>query len=124
MALTLKHNIFSKPQLLVTSYIDKLSSTLFFNQPYLDPDNPGCTANEFFKEISYMIDLSCKISTLILVSNFTYIEIYKIMGTCYYHDEMKYCPIQLQIVPEKVKKGYNDCEYLVQVWDMNKQKIF
>ena len=55
-----------------------------------------------------MVDLESK-----NLADHSCLELYKVVDTCYYHDEMKWCPVILQIGEERIKKAYGDCEYLL-----------
>lgn len=47
------------------------------------------------------------------------IELLKVIKTCAYHSEMKYCPVLLQIMHEDLRKIYGGDEwnYLLQVYN-------
>ncbi|CDW76808.1 UNKNOWN [Stylonychia lemnae] len=82
--------------------LDIPNENKYFQHPCLNPKSGKCTADEYFKEISYQIDLQ---------------ELYKIVSTCYFQDDMKYYPVILEVMPQKVRDSFNGCKYLLQVWD-------
>jgi hypothetical protein len=74
-----------------------MKKALYFNAPYLDPDDPKCTSSDYFKEISYFIDLNGKTPSAYL---YAVLEIYKILDSPYYHAAMPYVPIFLRVGQE------------------------
>ena len=66
-----------------------------------------------------MVDLESK-----NLADHSCLELYKVVDTCYYHDEMKWCPVILQIGEERIKKAYGDCEYLLQTWNLSQTKTY
>ncbi|CDW71088.1 wd-40 repeat protein [Stylonychia lemnae] len=88
----------------------KMENPDSFSQRCLDPEDPMCTPDEFFKEISYFIDLN---------------EIYEVKSTCYNNDEFAFIPILLQIKSDVIKKSYDNCKYLLQIWNTaEKSKVY
>ena len=45
------------------------------------------------------------------------------MSTCYFNEQMEYCPILLKIRDEVLIKEYG-CEYLLQVWSTEGQMVY
>ena len=87
-----------------------MSKTLYYNQSYLQTDSPQCNSNQYFKEISYTVNLE---------------DIYKLVKTCCYYDLMQYVPVLLEVIPEQIRMQYGGCKYLLQVYDKTyKTKIF
>ena len=44
------------------NFSESMTSDYYFSQGWIDPDDPHCNADEYFKQISYIIDLNGKIS--------------------------------------------------------------
>eukprot|EP00347_Sterkiella_histriomuscorum_P013502 403364473 len=88
-----------------------MQSEYYFSHSWLDPEEPQkCTADQYFKEISYFIDLN---------------QIYNVLGTCYINDDVPYCPILVELSQEKIIKAYDGCSYLLQAWKKDQQrKVF
>eukprot|EP00347_Sterkiella_histriomuscorum_P004764 403359199 len=86
-----------------------IAREIYYNQPCLDPQDPKCTADEYFKDITYSVDLT---------------KLYKVLGSCSYSDDMQYCPVLLEIGEERIRQSFNNCPYLIQVWDQKQNKIF
>ncbi|CDW88225.1 UNKNOWN [Stylonychia lemnae] len=66
-----------------------------------DQNSLGCKADDYFRDVSYYIDLQ---------------NLYKIVDTCYYSEQMQNIPVLVQIMQEKVRKAFGGAEYLLQVW--------
>lgn len=52
-----------------------------------------------------------------------FIDLYRVVGTCYLNEQMEYCPILVQINHTLLRKEY-DAEYLIQVWDRQGRKVY
>jgi hypothetical protein len=52
-------------QMLKKKIASALEDKLFFNQPCLRPEDSKCNPDEYFKEISYLVDLESNISLII-----------------------------------------------------------
>ena len=101
----------------------ELSRDLYFNQPCLKPEDARCSADEYFKETSYIVNLQgnyCNILNLSLI--IFVIDLYQVVDTCYYNDQMPFCPVLLKIGVERIQRSYGGCQYLLQIWDMKQIK--
>ena len=58
-------------QMLKKKIASALEDRLFFNQACLKPEDPKCTPDEYFKEISYLVDLESKIFWLVSIRSRT-----------------------------------------------------
>jgi len=59
---------------------------------WMDAESPNCTADEYFKDISYMVPLK---GTLIWFNPST--DLHLIEDTCYYDDSLPYIPVLIKI---------------------------
>ena len=91
---------------------------MIYNNAWLDPDDTKCNVDEYFKQISYIISLEGK------GINVTYTDLYTVLSTCYYNNDMQYCPILLEVGQERIRKVYDGCKYLIQVWKKDGTKSF
>eukprot|EP00347_Sterkiella_histriomuscorum_P010531 403375928 len=92
------------------STIDNLnikSQHTWLNHNNLDVNNGS---DDYFKDISYFIDLQ---------------HLYKIVDTCYYHAEMPYVPVLVEMQSDRLIEAFDRNSYLLQLWDRNtKKKVF
>ncbi|CDW76297.1 UNKNOWN [Stylonychia lemnae] len=81
--------------------------------PWLHPfdqNHLNSRADDYFRDVSYYLNLQ---------------NIYKVVDTCYYNEQMDYVPVLVQIMQEKVKQSFGGAEYLLQVWhSQTKKQIF
>lgn len=52
------------------------------------------------------------------------IDLYQVHSTCYYNETMPYCPLQVKIVHDEIKKAQGGAQYLLQVWKRGGKKVF
>jgi len=58
--------------------------------------------------ISYDIDLTSKSHFL-----FKFLELYKVIDSCYYDAQMEFCPIIVEVNNEPLRKDMNNCKYIL-----------
>eukprot|EP00347_Sterkiella_histriomuscorum_P018629 403344788 len=74
----------------------------------LDPEDPRCNPEEFFKEISCVVDLN---------------ELYTVISTAFVNDEFTQCPVLLKINNQALIDKYNGNRYLMQVWNATTKEL-
>jgi len=56
-------------------------------------------------------------------NRFVNIELYKLKSTCYFNEQMEYCPVLVELTDE-MKGFYGGANFLLQVWDSNAEKVY
>ena len=72
-------------------------------------DNQFSSAKEYMRKVMYEVPLS---------------KLYKVVASCQYEEDAKYCPVLVKIIDEFILKENNYLKYLLQVWSINGEMVF